>query len=169
MANRLPFPGTRCELGAVSLLRPSCDVSRRGEIGLGRWRLLALLYSAVRLDCTPERGSVLGWRRITAVTRIETLQHLMSLVEASRPHVPPACPAERSRRCNVCRRRLGDEQWVDHHPWAHRTDMISRLERSVAKMTAGGRGFLVEAGRGRATRVPIPNSLFKAVGTDTNG
>jgi len=36
-------------------------------------------------------------------------------------------------------------------------------------MTAGGRGFLVEAGRGRATRVPIPNSLFKAVGTDTNG
>ena len=36
-------------------------------------------------------------------------------------------------------------------------------------MTANGRGFLVEAGTGRPTRVPIPNMLLKAVGTDTKG
>ena len=30
-------------------------------------------------------------------------------------------------------------------------------------------GFLVPAGSGRATRVPVPNTTFKAVGADTGG
>ena len=33
----------------------------------------------------------------------------------------------------------------------------------------GPRGFLVPAGTGRSTRVPVPDATFKAVGDDTEG
>ncbi len=36
-------------------------------------------------------------------------------------------------------------------------------------MTVNGRGFLVDSDSGRATRVPVPNTWFKAVGADTAG
>lgn len=43
----------------------------------------------------------------------------------------------------------------------------NRLE--LANVTVDGKGFLVDAGTGRPTRIPVPKSAFKALSADTGG
>ena len=105
------------------------DHDRQSASGqrLGRQGILGACWA-----CKPNRRSILGGYRIMAATRVGTSQHFTSLADASRPLVPPVCPARRSRNCTT------PDVWrvlafTDDHPVRRRARCLPLADAAVGR------------------------------------